>query len=126
MNALAPRLENVRPIGGFLSEIELALLDCEPVAQHNPTHAKLFALGIHGPASTGRSPFNALRCEAVCFLPGGRFEFARDMRDASGHALAIIIPVRDEDGETIDLVAWRTRYGRAGDLARRGGHAGRG
>jgi hypothetical protein len=83
-----------------------ALLDCAPVTTHAPTYAKLFALGIYGAALTGRSFFDALHVEAVGFLPGARFEFARDMRDASGHELAVIIPARGKAGDLIDLVAW--------------------
>jgi hypothetical protein len=63
-------------------------------------------LGIHGPTVTGGDLFNALHCDTVCFLSGGRFEFARDMRDASGDVLAVIIPALDKYCETIDLVAW--------------------
>ena len=93
------------------SDPNAALVDCDLVALHKPTYAKLFALGIHGPALTGRDAFDALRCDAVCFLPGGRFEFARDMRDASGHVLAVVIPCRDDTGATIDLAAWRLDTG---------------
>ena len=95
-----------RMIGLDLTPSEAALLDCLPVVLHGPTHAKLFGLGIHGPAVTGGGLFNALHVEPVCFLPSGRFEFARDMRDQTGHVLAVIIPALDEFGETADLVAW--------------------
>ena len=95
-----------RMIGLDLTPSEAALLNCLPVVLHGPTHAKLFSLGIHGPAVTGGGLFNALHVEAVCFLPSGRFEFARDMRDQTGHVLAVIIPALDEFGETADLVAW--------------------
>ena len=55
---------------------------------------------------TGGGLFNALHVEPVCFLPSGRFEFARHMRDQTGHVLAVIIPALDEFGETANLVAW--------------------
>jgi hypothetical protein len=90
----------------YPSDLNAALLDCTPVVLHEPTYAKVFALGVYGAALTGRDFFDSLFVEAVCFLPGGRFEFARDLRDASGHVLAVIIPVRDDTGETIDLAAW--------------------
>jgi hypothetical protein len=95
-----------RMIGLDLTPSEAALLDCLPVVLHGPTHAKLFGLGIHGLAVTGGGLFNALHVEAVCFLPSGRFEFARHMRDQTGHVLAVIIPALDEFGETANLVAW--------------------
>jgi hypothetical protein len=98
-------------IGYCLTPSEAALLDCLLVASHEPTYAKLFALGIHGPTITSGDLFVALHCDSVCFLPGGRFEFARDMRDPSGHVLAVIIPALDEWGQTIDLVAWRLDSG---------------
>jgi hypothetical protein len=100
-----------RTIGIDLTPSEAALLDCLPVMLHGPTHAKLFGLGIHGPTVTGGGLFNALHVEPVCFLSSGRFEFARDMRDQTGHALAVLIPALDESGETIDLVAWRMDTG---------------
>ena len=90
---------------------EAALLDCLPVVLHGPTHAKLFSLGVHGPTVTGGGPFNALHVDSVCFLGKRRFEFARDMRDQTGHALAVIIPALDELGETIDLAAWQRETG---------------
>jgi hypothetical protein len=100
-----------RMIGLDLTQSEAALLDCLPVVLHGQTHAKLFGLGIHGPAVTGGGLFNALHVEAVCFLPSGRFEFARDMRDQTGHALAVIVPCLDESGETVDLAAWQMDTG---------------
>jgi hypothetical protein len=105
---------DLRLIGFGLSPSDAALLDCAPVVSHAPTYGELFSLGIHGPAVTGGSPFNSLQVDPVCFLPGGRFEFARDLEDATGHALAVIIPARDRYGETIDLAAWRPTTGRFG------------
>jgi hypothetical protein len=104
MTAFAPA--DLRMIGHGLTPSEVALLDCMLVGSHEPTYAKLYALGIYGPTVTGGDLFNALHCDTICFLPGGRFEFARDMRDASGHLLAVVIPALDEWGNTIDLVAW--------------------
>ncbi len=103
---LDPRL-----LGVGLSTAETGLLDCIPVVLHESTYVKLFALGVHGAALTGRDYFDTLHCEAVCFLPGDRFEFARDMRDARGHVLAVIIPALAENGETVDLAAWRLDTG---------------
>lgn len=100
-----------RLIGVGLTPSELALLDCELVVSHLATYAALFARGVHGQALKGRDHFDLLHCEAVCFQPGGRFEFARDLLNASDHTLAIIIPAPDEWGVTIDLVAWRLDTG---------------
>lgn len=99
-------INDPRMIGTGLSSSDAALLDCIPVVMHEPTYAQLFALGIHGAAVTGGGPFDALHVEPVCFLPDDRFEFARDLRDATGHVLAVIIPVLDEFDQTDDLVAW--------------------
>jgi hypothetical protein len=107
--AIAP--VDLRMIGYGLTPSEVTLLDCILVASHEPMYAKLYALGIHGPTATGGGLFRALHCDSVCFLPGGRFEFARNMRDASGHVLAVIIPALDEYCETIDLVAWSLETG---------------
>jgi hypothetical protein len=118
MNAPFPELElppdlapDLRLLGIGLNECERALLDCWPVVLHDRTYAKLFGLGIYGDGVNGRGPFDALACDAVCFLPGRRFECARDMRDARGHEAAIIIPARDEDGELVDLAAWEPDTG---------------
>jgi hypothetical protein len=100
-----------RMIGYGLTPSEAALLDCLHVGSHEPTYAKLYALGVYGPTVTGGGLFNALHCDTVCFLPGGRFEFARDMRDPTGFEIAVIIPALDEWGQTIDLVAWRLDNG---------------
>ena len=43
--------------------------------------------------------------DVVVFLPGGRFEFARGLRDATGAKTAIIIPALDEYLQLADLVA---------------------
>jgi hypothetical protein len=83
-----------------------ALFDCAPVVLNAALYSRLFALGIHGAALTGRDFFDALHAEAVCFLPGDRFEFARDLPDASGHCVAVIILARGDCGDTIDLAAW--------------------
>jgi hypothetical protein len=45
--------------------------------------------------------------DRVVFLDGGRFEFARYLRDAASATSALVIPCRDEAGEIDDLVAWR-------------------
>jgi hypothetical protein len=63
---------------------------------HEPTYAKLFALGVSG---------FGLCVDSVAFLSGQCFEFARYFRDASGSRLAIIVPTRNELGDIVDLAA---------------------
>ena len=46
------------------------------------------------------------------FLPNGRFEFARDMREATGAVVAIVFPAPNELGELIDLAAWEPETGK--------------
>lgn len=94
-----------------LTPAETELANSTPVTLHPSTHAKLFALGVRGEALTGGCIFNSLHVDAVCFLGGDRFEFARNLRDQSGHLLAIVIPCRDECGRTTDLAAWRPDTG---------------
>lgn len=102
---------DLRLLGLGLSGCERALLDCWPVVCHDRTYAKLFALGIFGDGVNGRWPFYALAYDAVCFLPGDRFEFGRDMRDATGARDAIIVPAMNEFGELTDLAAWLPHTG---------------
>jgi hypothetical protein len=94
-----------------LSACDEALLDCEPVVLHPKTYGELFAAGIKGQAISAGSVFRALHVESVVFRTIDRFDFGRDLRDATGHVRAVIIPVSD-DGETIDLVAWEVQTGR--------------
>jgi hypothetical protein len=95
-----------RLVGVGLTAAEMELLACELVTLNPPTYAKLFSLGVHGPALTGQDAFDALHVAAVVFLPGSRFEFGHNLRDATGSVVAIIVPARDERGFTRDLVAW--------------------
>src|SRR5271165_4416146 len=95
-----------RLLGVGLTPSESALLDCQLAVLHQPTYAKLCALEIRGDRLSGRDTFDALHVEAVCFLSNNRFEFARNLRDATGAKLAVIIPARDEGGAVADLVAW--------------------
>src|SRR5271163_1033432 len=105
-------MTDLRLLGVGLSPIDAALIDCLGVVSHASTYQRLFELGINGPSVTGGGIFNSLHVDSVCFLGDRRrFEFARDLRDQTGHALAIIIPVRDGYGETIDLAAWRLDTG---------------
>ncbi len=55
-------------------------------------HAR--SLGILKFAGRAADPFDALAADAVIFLPGQRFEFARNLRDQTGARPAIIAPVR--------------------------------
>lgn len=54
----------------------------------------------------GRDDFDMLDADRVCFLPGGLFEFVRDLREPGEIKDVAIIPRRDEFGTPIDLAAW--------------------
>lgn len=97
--------DDLRLLGLGLNESEKAIIACTPVVLNKAIYDRFFALGICGPAVNGASVFEALAHDTVIFLPGDRFEFARDLRDATGCTLAIIIPAQDEFGDVIDLVA---------------------
>jgi hypothetical protein len=98
---------DLRLLGVDWNDCDKALADCAPLVLDRAIYNKLFGLGISGAAINGRGPFGALHIDAVVFLPSGRFEFSRDMRDASGTVKAVIIPVHDEQGELMDLAAWK-------------------
>ncbi len=85
-----------------LSPFEEELTNCEPVVCDHALWAHLFERGIR----TGQGFFDALKTEAVVFLPGGRFEFAKHLRDATGAVRAIIISCRNQSGEIVDIAAW--------------------
>jgi hypothetical protein len=94
-----------------LNERERALLDCWPLVLH-PLYSRLFALGIHGDGVNGRGAFDALHVADVIFRPGGRFDFSSEVRELRGHVAGIIIPVRDEAGELVDIGAWNVDGGK--------------
>jgi hypothetical protein len=91
-------------MNALLNDRELELLDCTPVAIDAKMHGKLWGLGIRQTAD--------LYFEPVVFLPNGRFEFARDVRDATGAAVAVIIPAPDESSDLTDIAAWEPESGR--------------
>ncbi len=93
-----------RLLGLNLNDVEKTHASCAPLVLNTGLYAKLFALA-GGQGVDGAGGFDSLVHEVVVFLPGGRFEFARDLRDATGAKAAVIIPARDEDFEHVDLVA---------------------
>jgi hypothetical protein len=95
---------DLRLVDGGLCRREMELLDCEPVASDEATHCQLWALGVRWTA--------ALCFESVVFLPGGRFEFARDVLDASGAVVAIVFPAPDDLSQLLDIAAWDPETGR--------------
>jgi hypothetical protein len=94
----------LRLANGGINARELELLDCTPVAGDAGMQGKLRSLGVRQTAG--------LYFEAVVFLPNGRFEFARDIRDASGAVVAVVMPAPDDLGQLIDLAAWEPETGR--------------
>jgi hypothetical protein len=93
-----------RLVNGGLSKREVELLDCETVASDGPMHSRLWALGVRRTAG--------LYFEPVVFLPDDRFEFARDVMDASGAVVPIVFPAPDDLGQLLDLAAWDPDSGR--------------
>jgi hypothetical protein len=104
-SALAERM-----FGIGANEYERELGDCTLVCCDQGLHAKLFALGIRN--FRGRDFFDNLQTETVVFLDGGRFEFSKYLRDASGSERAVIIPCRGAYGDVVDLAAWSPDSGR--------------
>jgi hypothetical protein len=87
-----------------LSECEMALLDCLPIASDSQRHASLWDLGVRN--SIG------LHVDSVTFHQNNIFEFARDARDASGAVLAVVFMAPDDLGDPSDLAAWEPETGR--------------
>ncbi|MDE3176810.1 MAG: hypothetical protein KGM15_11970 [Pseudomonadota bacterium] len=105
--AVAPDdLDDERLVGLNLTPAEAALAGSMPAVMHAPTYVALHDHGISCAAITGYDAFDALHVEPVCFLPSGRFELARDMRDQTGALLAVIVPCRNDLGFLDDLCAW--------------------
>jgi hypothetical protein len=86
-----------RLVNGGLCKCEAALLDSTPVVSDVGWHSLIWALGIRSAAG--------LHFDSVVCLPGGRFDFARDVRDATGAVVALIVPAHDDMGDLDDLVA---------------------
>jgi hypothetical protein len=95
---------DLRLIDGGLSKREEELLDCELVASDERMHSRLWGLGVRWTAG--------LHFESVVFLPDDRFEFARDVSDASGAHVAVVFPASDDLGQLLDLAAWDPETGR--------------
>ena len=75
--------------GVGLNEVESEQTQCLLAILHQSTYGRLVAQGLRSEGIRGRGAFDALCVEPVCFLSGGRFEFARYLRDATGNVLAI-------------------------------------
>jgi hypothetical protein len=95
-----------------LNECEAEHAECPPLNCDHQMRDKLRALCVMRFTGRAADPFDALCSETVIFLPGDRFEFARNMRDQAGHCVAVIIPTRDLSGDLIDLAAWHLDTGR--------------
>jgi len=87
------------------SEAERELMECPSlICDHRVCdHAR--QLGVVKFAGRASDPFDALCADTVVFLPGGAFEFARNMRDQTGARPAIIAAARGMSGDVIDLAA---------------------
>jgi hypothetical protein len=82
---------------GRLGDCATALLDCVPVVGDVAWYTRLWELGVRNAAD--------MHYDAVVFLAGARFEFGRNLRDAGGAVVALIIPAYDDAGFLEDLVA---------------------
>jgi len=95
-----------RLAGVGLNEIERVLNEwCWPLVLHL-LYSTIFALGIHGYGVNGRGAFDALHVADVIFRPGGWFDFSSEVGTARGSVAGVIIPLRDETGDLVDLAAW--------------------
>ncbi len=95
-----------RLAGVGLNEIERVLNEwCWPLVLHL-LYSSIFALGIHGYGVNGRGAFDALHVADVIFRPGGWFDFSSEVGTARGSVAGVIIPLRDETGDLVDLAAW--------------------
>jgi hypothetical protein len=101
---LAWSLADRRLANGGLSDCELELLDCMPVAGDARIHAFLGTLGVRN--SVG------LYVEPVVFLHNKRFELARNSRDPSDAVFAVVFLAPDDLGNPLDLAAWEPETGR--------------
>jgi hypothetical protein len=88
---------DLRLVNGGLCECEAALLESTPIVSAVSWYSLLWALGVRSAAG--------LHFDSVVSLPGGRFDFARDVRDATGAVVALIVPAYDDTGGLDDLVA---------------------
>jgi hypothetical protein len=100
-----------RLVGLGLSECERALLDCWPVVLRAEIYNALFALGIRGGGVNGFGAFDALQVADVVFEAAGRFDFCSEVGWARGSVEGVIIPIRDECGDMVDLAAWNVDTG---------------
>jgi hypothetical protein len=82
---------------GGLCKCAVALLEASPVVSDVSWYSLLWALDVRSAAD--------LHFDAVVPLPSGRFDFARDVRDATSAVVALIVPAHDDTGELDDLVA---------------------
>lgn len=96
---------DMRLLGVGLTEAEAELGLCEDVVCVDAVWARLHDFGVRGYAIRGSDYFAGLRLAAVVFLPSGLFEFGHNLRDATGAALAVIVPMLDEAGRTQNLIA---------------------
>jgi hypothetical protein len=96
-----------RLAGVGVNECERVLNECcWPVVLNRPLYSRLFALGIHGAGLNGRGAFDSVQVADVIFRHGGRFDFSREVRELRGHVAGVLIPVRDEAGDLVDVAAW--------------------
>lgn len=103
-----------RLAGVGLNECERALSDCWPAVLDGAIYSRLKRRGIHGAGINGRGPFDALQVADALFRPGQRFEFARDVGSSVGAVAAVVVPVRDQAGDVVDLGAWHLESGAFG------------
>jgi hypothetical protein len=75
-----------------------------------PIWEVLRALGIRDDRSSGRF-LDALQVADVNPCEGGRFEFAAEAGLRRGTVAAIVWPIFDEFGETVDVAAWHPKSG---------------
>jgi hypothetical protein len=106
------QIEAINPfsLGVGLNACQKALNELGWPAPLTPIWEVLRALGIRDDRSSGRF-MDALHVADVNHCEGGRFDFAAETALLLGTVAAIVFPVFDEFGETIDVAAWHPKSG---------------
>jgi hypothetical protein len=86
-----------------MNDCAVALAESALLVQHKDMWLKVRHLGIGWFESD--DPLDSLCAEPVVFR-GDKFDFARDLRDATGAVMAVLIPARDEFDDLADIAAW--------------------
>jgi hypothetical protein len=99
-----------RSLGIGLTPCERALNEFAWPASLHSIWPAIYRLGIRDDRSSGRF-LDALQVADVNLSEGRPFDFAAETAQLLGTVAAIVFPVFDEFGETIDVAAWHPKSG---------------